>query len=141
MRQEVYSGRLKLNGKENEQTLLVALNYASTLFRVERFKEGKALLQKTMPVARRVLGDSHDLSLKMRWNYARALCEDPAATLDDLREAVTTFEETERITRRVLGGAHPLAMQMEHDLKKARGKLRARETLAEAMAATTLGDA
>ena len=26
MRQEVYSGRLKLNGKENEQTLLVALN-------------------------------------------------------------------------------------------------------------------
>ena len=70
-----------------------------------------------------------------------ALYEDPAATLDDLREAVTTFEETERITRRVLGGAHPLAMQMEHDLKKARGKLRARETLAEAMAATTLGDA
>ena len=53
---------------------------------------------------------------------------------------MTTFEETERITRRVLGGAHPLAMQMEHDLKKARAKLRAHE-IAEAMLATTLGDA
>jgi len=75
----------------------------------------------------------------MRANYAKVII-DTAATLDDLREAVTTFEETERITRRVLGGAHPLAMQMEHDLKRARAKLRAHE-IAEAMASTTLGDA
>ena len=32
---------------------------------------------------------------------------DDGATLDDLREAVTTLEETERTARRVLGGAHP----------------------------------
>ena len=62
------------------------------------------------------------------------------ATLDDLHEAVTLLEENERITRRVFGGAHPLAMQMEHDLKMARAKLRAHE-IAEAMLATTLGDA
>ena len=128
MRQEVYSGRLKLNGKENEQTLLVALNYASTLFRVERFKEGKALLQKTMPVARRVLGDSHDLSLKMRWNYARALCEDPATTLDDLREAVTMLEDAARIARRVFGASHPLTTGLEYNLRDARAVHDARET-------------
>ena len=32
------------------------------------------------------------------------LYQDPAATLGDLREAVTTLEEIERIARRVLGG-------------------------------------
>ena len=69
-----------------------------------------------------------------------ALCNDPSATLDDVREAVAMLEDVERIARRVFGGAHPLAMQMEHDLKKARAKLRAHE-IAEAMLATTLGDA
>ena len=58
----------------------------------------------------------------------QALYGDPGATLDDLREAVTTLEETERTARRVFGGAHPLAMQIELDLRGARGALRARET-------------
>ena len=84
--------------------------------------------------------EGHRLTLKMRWIYAKAHYKDSDATLDDLREAVTTLEENERIARRVFGGAHPLAMQMEHDLKKARAKLRAHE-IAEAMLATTLGDA
>ena len=74
---------------------------------LKRFEESKSLLRKTMPVARRVLGESHDLTLRMRWSYAAALYEDNGATLDDLREAVTTLEDTERIARRVLGGAHP----------------------------------
>jgi len=43
----------------------------------------------------------------MRTLYAQALYKDPDATLDDLREAVTTLEDLERIARRVLGGAHP----------------------------------
>ena len=61
-------------------------------------------------------------------NYARALYEDPAATLDDLREAVATLEETERIARRVFGGAHPLTGGIEETLRDARAALRARET-------------
>ena len=56
-----------------------------------------------------------------------ALYEDPAATLDDLREAVAMFEETARTARRVLGGAHPLTTKIEHDLRKTRAALRARE--------------
>ena len=65
-------------------------------------------MRKTIPVARRVLGESHETTLRMRrLTYALALYNDPGATLDDLREAVTTLEETERIARRVLGATHP----------------------------------
>ncbi len=56
-----------------------------------------------------------------------ALCGDPNATLDDLREAVTTLVETERIARRVFGGAHPLTTGIEGDLRDARAALHARE--------------
>ena len=53
---------------------------------------------------------------------------DPGATLNDLRQAVTTLEDTERTARRVLGGAHPLTSVIEENLRKSRAALRARET-------------
>ena len=56
-----------------------------------------------------------------------ALYADPAATLDDLREAVTTLEDAERIARRVLGGAHPVLAKIANSLRNARAALRARE--------------
>ena len=61
-------------------------------------------------------------------NYARALFDDPGATLDDLREAVSTLEDLERTARRVLGCAHPAVMGIERSLKFSREALRARET-------------
>ena len=61
-------------------------------------------------------------------SYAEALYKDPAARLDDLREAVTTLEDTARIARRVLGGAHPLTEGIGDDLRHARAALHARET-------------
>jgi len=78
-------------------------------------------------VAKRVVGKNDETTLRMQWAYARALYEDPAATLDDLREAVETADETERIARRVLGGAHPLTAEIEGALRKSRAALRARE--------------
>ena len=62
----------------------------------------------------------------MRWNYAVALHGDDGATLDDLREAVTTLEETTQIARRVLGAAHPVTAEIEPYLRDARAALRAR---------------
>ena len=53
---------------------------------------------------------------------------DTSATLDDVREAVTTLEETERTARRVLGGAHPVTTGIEEDLREARVALRAHES-------------
>jgi tetratricopeptide (TPR) repeat protein len=141
LERDVYHGSLRLLGEEHRDTIISVNNLAATLFKLKRFEEAKSLLRKIMPVARRVLGENYELTIAMRMSYAQSLYNDEGATLDDLREAVTTLEENERIARRVFGGAHPLTMQMEHDLKKARAKLRARETLAEAMAAATLGDA
>ena len=94
---------------------------------LRRFEEAKALLRKMTPVARRVLGESYELTLKMRGHYAEALCRDTAATLDDLRQSVTTFEETELIARRVLGGSHPLTTDIEQALQYSREALSACE--------------
>ena len=127
LRRDVYSGNLKLLGAEHFDTLREAHNYATSLFGLERFEEGKALLRRTIPVARRVLGEVHDLALTMRWLYAAALCEDPGATLDDVREAVTTLEDAERIARRVLGGAHPLTDVLGYSLRESQVALRSRE--------------
>ena len=68
----------------------------------------------------------------MRWIYTRALYKDPAASLDDLREAVTTLEDVVRIARRVLGGSHPNTMGIEISLRIARAALHARETQSSA---------
>ena len=108
-------------------SLQAANNYASTLVILKRFEGVKALLRKTMPVARRVLGGNHDLTLTMRTNYARSLYLNDGATLDDLREAVTTLEEIEPIARRVFGSMHPFAVQVEGNLRNAQEALRARE--------------
>ena len=96
--------------------------------KLERLKEAKALLRRTIPVARRVLRDSNNTTLRMRSNYAKALYKDDASTLDDLRKAVTMLEETAPTARRVLGSAHPLVMSIERSLRDARVALRARET-------------
>jgi len=119
---------MKLLGNEHENTLISANNYANSLVRIQRFKEAKSLLRKTVPAARRVLGEGCDTTLRMRWSYAWALYENPAATLDDLREAVTMLEDTARIARRVLGGTHPLTEAIGAYLQDARAALRARET-------------
>ena len=58
---------------------------------------------------------------------AAALYTNPDATLDDLREAVTTLAEIEGTARHVLGGAHPTAVGIEGYLRDARAALRARE--------------
>ena len=146
VRLDVYSRRLRLNGGEDKATLSAAYNYANSLIGLKRFKEVKSLTRKTMPVARRVLGEGHDLTLMMTLLYANALYHDEGATLDDLREAVATLEDAAGIARRVLGGAHPLTVDIEDPLRVARATLRARETadensLRDAMEAMAPGDA
>ena len=127
MRRDVYSGRLKLNGEEHEETIRVANNYVATLMALKHFKEAKLLLRKIMPGVRRVVGEEHTTTFTMRMNYAAVRYADPASTLDDLREAVTTGEETAQTARRVLGGAHPITSSVENSLRIAREVLRARE--------------
>ena len=92
--------------------------------------------------ARRVFGGAHPntagiegelqksravLHARESWIYARTLYGD-GASLDDLRESVTTLEDADRIARRVFGGAHPTTEMIELQLRYARAALRARET-------------
>ena len=103
-----------------------AYNYASSLISLKRFEEAKSLLSKATPVARRAIGEDHIRTLELRWNCALALYRDPGATLDDLREAVTTLEEIEGTARRVLGSAHPTTTGIEGHVRTAREVLRVR---------------
>jgi len=128
MMRDVYFGYVRLYGKEHRDTLRVAENYALSLFRVERFEEATSMLRRTIPVAQRVLGKGDAVTLKIRWSCACALWRDPAATLDDLREAVATLEDVERTARRLLGGPHPITKGTVSELRNARAALRAGET-------------
>ena len=60
------------------------------------------------------------------------LYKDASASLDDLREAVTTLKESERTARRVFRGtrpeprwlgAHPFVEQVEYFLRESQGLL------------------
>ena len=128
MRKDVYSGYLRIYGEEHMLSFAAANNYASTLSNLKRFEEAKALSRRTLPVVRRVLGESNDLTLRMRATYARAFYENAGATLDDLRVAVTTLAETALIARRVHGSTHPFTNDIEDSLRETRAMLRARET-------------
>ena len=127
MRQDAYSGYVKHFGEEHAHTLLTAGNYAISLGELRRYAEAKSLLRKQIPVARRVLGENHEQTLRMRGCYAVVLYKS-CATLEDLREAVTTLEDTERSMRRVLGGAYPMTGMVEKALADLRAALRARKT-------------
>ncbi len=113
-------------------TLTAAFNFAHGLFCRQRYAEAKSLLRNRIPVARRALGEEHRQPLKMKALYAEALYNDPGATLDDLREAVTTLEDTAPTARRVFGSAHPEVVAHEAALRKSRTVLRARETQSSA---------
>ena len=141
MRQEVYSRRLKINGISHRDTLIAAACYANTLLFLKRFEEAKSLLRKTMPVARRVLGDNDENTLRLRWSYAKALYRDPTATLDDLHEAVETHEDLERIALRVFGGAHPATEMIQGSLRESRAALSTRSVCEAIAAMTPPGDA
>ena len=79
-----------------------------------------------------ILDNPHHVEKK--YNEAVAVDGDPGASLDDLREAVTTLEDTARIARRVLGGEHPLTAGVEKALGKSRAAYDTRRGVLEALA-------
>jgi hypothetical protein len=146
MMRVVYSGTLRLYGEEHRDTLRAASNYAGSLRDHDSFEEARSLLRQTIPVARRVLGESDRITLMMRKIFALAVYEDDSSTLDDLREVVRTLREAEQTARRVLGAVHPLTVEIEGSLRNARVVLALREggdvsSVCEGLAAMTPGDA
>jgi hypothetical protein len=128
LQRDVYSARLTLQGEEHQETIWSAGYLANSLYRTRRFDEGKALLRKVIPVARRVLGKSNIDVFRLRWSYGCFLCRAPGATPDDIREAVATLEETYRTVERVFGAEHAYTKEMNpHELHVAQADLRACE--------------
>ena len=123
LRRDVYSGWLKLSGEECFETLREANNYAMNFLKLKRHKEARSLTRKTIPVARRVLGEDHRLTLSLRWIYANALSLNESATVADLSEAVTTLESAAMSYKRVLGQGHPETPKVQKALQSARAKL------------------
>jgi tetratricopeptide (TPR) repeat protein len=130
VRRDVYSGWLELHGEQHPATLRAATNYANIFNIMQRHAETKELLRKTIPVARRALGEGDVSTLRMRWIYAIALHHDNDAPLDNLREAVATLESVANSWKCILGHAHPETPKVQAALEEAR------EALAERSAAS-----
>ena len=125
----VASRRQRRGDRASKETVSEARNYADNLIALRRFEEAKTLLLKTVPVARRTLGEGHRLALTLKKLYAEALYSADGATLDDIRESVGMLEEMTGTARRVFGGAHPLTDNFEYELERARAALRAANLL------------
>ena len=109
---------------------------------LNRHEEASSLLRKNIPVVRRVLGESCQLTLEMRWLHAVNLFRNDGATLDDLREAVQTLEAVAPLWTRIFGEAHPGTRLVQGALEDARAALEdAREALAAHTAASPSGAA
>ena len=85
-----------------------------------------------------ICGGSNVLFLDYFWICLKIIgfFMDDGATLDDVREAVTTLEEIGPTSRRVLGGTHPLTEAIEGQLRNTRDVGAALRDLDEAQVAS-----
>ena len=103
-----------------KDTFIDAINLADSLIISTLFEEAKSLLRKHIPVARRALGNEHDLTLDLRNLFARVISRDPNSSRDDVHEAVTISEDVLRTTQRVFGTSHPYSRGSREDSESAR---------------------
>ena len=87
------------------------------------YKEAKSLLHKHIPVARRALGNEHDLTLDLRNLFARAIYRDTNSSRVHVHEALAIAEDVLRTTQRVFGTSHPYSRGSRKDLESARMRL------------------
>ena len=92
-----------------------------TLLQLKRFEEAKELLRKNIPVAQRVLGNDHDVTLSIREDLCRATLSGQSSA-EEKREALQMLEDTVAVMRRVLGPAHPDTRHAHTELKIYRRK-------------------
>ncbi len=85
-------------------------------------EEATSLARENIPVAVASLGPGNDITLKMRYNLARALSRYDAS-LDDRSEAVTILEDVCQTARQVFGAEHHLTRMVQVSLLAAQYKL------------------
>ena len=90
------------------------------LMHQRHFEEAKRVLRKMTPVARRVLGTEHELTLSLREDLSRATLRGESSA-EEKREALRMLEDTVAVMRRVLGPAHPDTLHAQRQLEHYRG--------------------
>ena len=131
MREKVYFGKVRLYGEENARTLATICNYAMSLVDLRHLEKAKSLTRRTIPISRRVNGEEHPNTFALKCFYAQSIYRDNRATLDDLREAVTTLEEIDGTARRGLDGSHPIAVRIDECLRQSRATLHIHEVISK----------
>ena len=94
---------------------------------LETDRQTKMILTNCAACAAPLTHDHRKRCSRCKTRY-EALYKADGATLDDLREAVTTLEDAGRIARRVFGGAYPITVRIEESPRDARAASSARET-------------
>ena len=79
--------------------------------------------QEIIPEVKRVLGNDHEVTLKMQEVYAQVLFRNVSLSLEDLTEAVGIIEDVDRRMTRILGPDHPDRHRVLEDLSEARARL------------------
>ena len=74
------------------------------------------------PVAQRVLGNDHDVTLSIREDLCRATL-DGESSAEEKREALRMLEDVAAVMRRVLGPAHPDTLHAQKKLEIHRQEL------------------
>ena len=108
---------------EHPRALMSALNLANSLCVTAQFTDAAALVNETLPTARRVCGDAHDITLGLRFLLTRSIVLNPDTTQEDLRGAKEEAESLLRTTRRVFGTSHPRVELVRTLLKNANDRL------------------
>ena len=93
-----------------------------TLLHLRRFEEAKRILRRTVPVARGVFGNDHDVTLSLREDLSRAIL-DGESSAEDKREALRMLEEVAGVMCRVMGPAHPDTVHAQKELKRYRQRI------------------
>ena len=91
--------------------------------RLSHFVEAKVLIRKTLPVARRVIGEDHDTSMGLRCLLHHSTVLDPKSTRGDVQEAKKELDKILCQARRVLGATHPRLLAIQKTVDGARERL------------------
>ncbi len=121
---DIFAETRDVFGVEDEETLEAAYSLSTVMVEhdcagcVQFFREFNLI-----ETAARVHGTDHEIVLRYRRVYARALYSGKNAPLSDVRQAVEILEEICPMTRRVMGPSHPRTSHSERVLMEAREKL------------------
>ena len=132
MSREISADSSRIYGPDHENTIIDAINLSESLIEAKLFEEARSLLRDNIPVARRTLGDEHDLTLTLRSLYACTIYRDTNSSRA-VHEAVAILEDVLQTTRRVFGTSHPNVTEFGTYLENARMRLaddESREALA-----------